>query len=290
MWAGPLANWIAACDLMLGMDVDVVVPGHGPVTDKAGVAAVRDYLGVRRRRGHGAPRRRRSTRSRRRRRSAALIGAGDRLRHVGRGRAHRRQRRDRVPHARSRPPHPRRRRAVPPHGRARATERRRRRRPDVDVAIVGDGPAGLALAAACRRGRAGRRRGRRRPAVVGDVRHVARRRRRSAGRVLRPHVPAGVVVRATAATRSTGPYGVIDNDACGRTCATGSTSPPGRPSGCSTCRGGAGRHGRRRGRRPARRRCRRVAALIAGRRRRRRPDGIRRGRRRAPPGRVGDRR
>lgn len=44
VWAGPLANWIAACDLMLGMDVDVVVPGHGPVTDKRGVAQVRDYL------------------------------------------------------------------------------------------------------------------------------------------------------------------------------------------------------------------------------------------------------
>jgi glyoxylase-like metal-dependent hydrolase (beta-lactamase superfamily II) len=44
VWAGPLANWIAACDLMLGMDVETVVPGHGPVTDKAGVAQVRDYL------------------------------------------------------------------------------------------------------------------------------------------------------------------------------------------------------------------------------------------------------
>jgi glyoxylase-like metal-dependent hydrolase (beta-lactamase superfamily II) len=44
VWAGPLANWIAACDLMLGMDIDAVVPGHGPLTDKAGVAAVRDYL------------------------------------------------------------------------------------------------------------------------------------------------------------------------------------------------------------------------------------------------------
>ncbi len=43
-WAGPIANWIAACDLMLDMDVDVVVPGHGPVTDKSGVRAVRDYL------------------------------------------------------------------------------------------------------------------------------------------------------------------------------------------------------------------------------------------------------
>ena len=44
VWAGPLSNWVAACDLMLGLDVDTVVPGHGPVTDKAGVAAVRDYL------------------------------------------------------------------------------------------------------------------------------------------------------------------------------------------------------------------------------------------------------
>ena len=44
VWAGPLSNWVAACDLMLGMDVETVVPGHGPLTDKAGVAAVRDYL------------------------------------------------------------------------------------------------------------------------------------------------------------------------------------------------------------------------------------------------------
>jgi glyoxylase-like metal-dependent hydrolase (beta-lactamase superfamily II) len=44
VWAGPLSNWIAACDLMLGMDVETVIPGHGPVTDKCGVAAVRSYL------------------------------------------------------------------------------------------------------------------------------------------------------------------------------------------------------------------------------------------------------
>ena len=44
VWAGPLSNWIAACDLMLGMDIETVVPGHGPVTDKSGVARVRDYL------------------------------------------------------------------------------------------------------------------------------------------------------------------------------------------------------------------------------------------------------
>ncbi len=44
VWAGPLSNWIAACDLMLGMDLETIVPGHGPLTDRAGVSAVRDYL------------------------------------------------------------------------------------------------------------------------------------------------------------------------------------------------------------------------------------------------------
>ena len=44
VWAGPLSNWVAACDLMLATDADVIVPGHGPITDKAGVTAVRDYL------------------------------------------------------------------------------------------------------------------------------------------------------------------------------------------------------------------------------------------------------
>jgi glyoxylase-like metal-dependent hydrolase (beta-lactamase superfamily II) len=44
VWAGPLSNWVAACDLMLGLDIETVVPGHGPVTDKAGIAQVRDYL------------------------------------------------------------------------------------------------------------------------------------------------------------------------------------------------------------------------------------------------------
>ncbi|HQZ33371.1 MAG TPA: MBL fold metallo-hydrolase [Ilumatobacteraceae bacterium] len=44
VWAGPLSNWVTACDVMLGMDIETVVPGHGPLTDKAGVTAVRDYL------------------------------------------------------------------------------------------------------------------------------------------------------------------------------------------------------------------------------------------------------
>jgi len=44
LWVGPVGNWIAACDYMLGLPVDVVVPGHGPITDKRGVRAMRDYL------------------------------------------------------------------------------------------------------------------------------------------------------------------------------------------------------------------------------------------------------
>jgi cyclase len=44
VWAGPISNWIDACDLMLGMDIETVVPGHGSVTDKAGISTVRDYL------------------------------------------------------------------------------------------------------------------------------------------------------------------------------------------------------------------------------------------------------
>ena len=44
LWVGPVANWIDACDYMLGIDVETVVPGHGPITDKRGVKAVRDYL------------------------------------------------------------------------------------------------------------------------------------------------------------------------------------------------------------------------------------------------------
>jgi len=38
-WAGPVSNWIAACDRILALDVDVIVPGHGPL---AGLDAVRE--------------------------------------------------------------------------------------------------------------------------------------------------------------------------------------------------------------------------------------------------------
>lgn len=44
MWEGPVANWIRACRLIEAMEVDHIVPGHGPITDKQGVIKVRQYL------------------------------------------------------------------------------------------------------------------------------------------------------------------------------------------------------------------------------------------------------
>ncbi len=44
IWAGPVGNWIRACDRILALDVDVIVPGHGPITDKQGVLQIQDYL------------------------------------------------------------------------------------------------------------------------------------------------------------------------------------------------------------------------------------------------------
>lgn len=45
VWAGPVANWIAACDRILALDgVEVVVPGHGPLAGLQAVADMRDYF------------------------------------------------------------------------------------------------------------------------------------------------------------------------------------------------------------------------------------------------------
>lgn len=44
MWAGPVSNWVAACEHIERLDVDTIVPGHGPLTDKEGVRQVRRYL------------------------------------------------------------------------------------------------------------------------------------------------------------------------------------------------------------------------------------------------------
>jgi cyclase len=44
MWAGPTAGWIAALERILELNPDVVVPGHGPVSDQSEVEVLRDYL------------------------------------------------------------------------------------------------------------------------------------------------------------------------------------------------------------------------------------------------------
>jgi glyoxylase-like metal-dependent hydrolase (beta-lactamase superfamily II) len=44
MWAGPISNWIAACEKILELNATTIVPGHGPVTDASGVKDVQRYL------------------------------------------------------------------------------------------------------------------------------------------------------------------------------------------------------------------------------------------------------
>jgi glyoxylase-like metal-dependent hydrolase (beta-lactamase superfamily II) len=44
VWEGPVANWIRACERIEAMDVDLVVPGHGPISDRDGARRVREYL------------------------------------------------------------------------------------------------------------------------------------------------------------------------------------------------------------------------------------------------------
>ena len=44
MWAGPASSWVAALRRLLALDADTYVPGHGPVTDAAGVREVIEYL------------------------------------------------------------------------------------------------------------------------------------------------------------------------------------------------------------------------------------------------------
>jgi cyclase len=45
VWAGPVSNWVAACERILALDgVETVVPGHGPVTDTTAVASLKGYF------------------------------------------------------------------------------------------------------------------------------------------------------------------------------------------------------------------------------------------------------
>lgn len=43
IWEGPVSNWLKACDIILGLKADVIVPGHGPITDKEGVRRFKAY-------------------------------------------------------------------------------------------------------------------------------------------------------------------------------------------------------------------------------------------------------
>jgi glyoxylase-like metal-dependent hydrolase (beta-lactamase superfamily II) len=44
MWAGPIETWIAACQHIIDLDPAVVVPGHGPITDRTAVVNMKDYF------------------------------------------------------------------------------------------------------------------------------------------------------------------------------------------------------------------------------------------------------
>ena len=46
IWAGPIANWIAACERIADLGASTVVPGHGPVATTAAVDAQTRLLRV----------------------------------------------------------------------------------------------------------------------------------------------------------------------------------------------------------------------------------------------------
>jgi cyclase len=44
VWNGPISNWTAACDYILALDVETIVPGHGPIADKQAVRNLKGYF------------------------------------------------------------------------------------------------------------------------------------------------------------------------------------------------------------------------------------------------------
>lgn len=44
VWAGPVANWVAACERVLELDASVIVPGHGPLATPSAVADLKGYF------------------------------------------------------------------------------------------------------------------------------------------------------------------------------------------------------------------------------------------------------
>ncbi|WP_326687787.1 MBL fold metallo-hydrolase [Streptomyces sp. NBC_01795] len=53
-WAGPLENIIGACQGVLDSGAETIVPGHGPVLDRAGLRSHIDYLSHLRERAHAS--------------------------------------------------------------------------------------------------------------------------------------------------------------------------------------------------------------------------------------------
>jgi len=43
-WAGPVSNWIAACERIIAMDPEVIVPGHGPLAGTEAVRELKSYF------------------------------------------------------------------------------------------------------------------------------------------------------------------------------------------------------------------------------------------------------
>jgi glyoxylase-like metal-dependent hydrolase (beta-lactamase superfamily II) len=43
-WAGPVSNWIAACERILAMELELIVPGHGPLAEQGSVRELKDYF------------------------------------------------------------------------------------------------------------------------------------------------------------------------------------------------------------------------------------------------------
>lgn len=44
VWAGPVANWITACERVLELGPTTIVPGHGPLAEASAVEALRGYF------------------------------------------------------------------------------------------------------------------------------------------------------------------------------------------------------------------------------------------------------
>lgn len=43
MWHGPVSGWLTALEMMMALDADVFVPGHGPVSTRADLRSLHDY-------------------------------------------------------------------------------------------------------------------------------------------------------------------------------------------------------------------------------------------------------